>query len=103
LRFGYRRTKGPLVRGAVGQDRLKDQVEVPNDGQTRFGAGEQYDQNARAGYALMPQNLHASNKVSEHNIFNGPAIIVVAQLPSQKRLTPKASLKSFRIKLPGGL
>jgi hypothetical protein len=49
----------------------------------KFGAGALYLPMVKLGFLAFPQNLHAANKPSEHNIANMLPRIVVAQLGGQ--------------------
>lgn len=63
----------------------------------RFGAGalygDTYGDVTAFPYTVSPQNLHASNKPSEHNIANMLPRIVVAQLGAQTQ--PRAFKKTL--------
>ena len=75
------------------QDRAAGDSDNPGyDGIGKFGAGVLYGQRPMLAYKAVPQNLHASNKPSEHNISNMLPRIVVAQLA-----TPRKSALTGRI------
>lgn len=67
----------------------------------KFIAGALYGATALQ-FTRFPQNLHASNKPSEHNIGNIPVRIVVAQLAGQTDLRHLKRITSRRIVLRPG-
>lgn len=76
---------------------------------TRFGADLQYEERARAPYALTPwarppywMTLSASNKPSEHNIQNYLPVVNPAQLRGQTHPPNLKTLISHRIQLGPG-
>lgn len=79
------------------------------DARSRFGADFQYQERARAAYALTPGasppywiTLNASNKASEHNIQNYRPVINVAQLAPQTQPPNLKNLISYRALLRPG-
>jgi len=82
------------------------------DAQTKFGAGALYDDDV--GFAWVHtkpwspvvrshiQMSKVSNRASEHNIFNMPVRIVVAQLPTLTRPSNLKNLVSRRLVLRPG-
>lgn len=79
------------------------------DAQGKFGAGTQYRLDVARPYDLTPAaaaprwaTLAASNKPSEHNIYNGARIIPVAQLAGQTAPPNLKRLISYRAQLRPG-
>ena len=96
---------GRLVNGAIGENPVADSREVPLDDIRRFGAQTQFQPNVKEQFrqypfAKYPWTLHASNKASEHNIFNSWPVIVVGQLAGQTTPPDLSRIVSRRIRLP---
>ncbi len=68
----------------------------------KFGAGVLYEPVVKLGFLASPQNLHASNKPSEHNTGNIPIRIVVAQLAGQTQPPALKRMISQRLVLRPG-
>ena len=82
------------------------------DAQDKFGAGALYDDDVGFAYTHVKpqarlvrswiQTSKVSNRAAEHNIFNMPVRIVVAQLPTLTRPSNLKNLVSRRIVLRPG-
>lgn len=94
-----------------GQGKDVSRIHVPLDGWSKFGANHQYGRNdGGAGFRYASLNgleraqpvLHASNKTSEHNIFNMPLTpgMVVAVRPINKFSKQNLKIRSTPVKLP---
>ena len=87
----------------IGRVPDRDRTDHPGyDGQSKFGAGVLYGRSRMFAYLAVKQNLHASNKPSEHNIGNVLPRIVVAQLatPRKSLMTPRILSKPITL-VPG--
>lgn len=93
----------------IGRSVAQDRAFPAYDAQDKFGASTQYALRVQRPYDLTPRaelpywaTLHASNKVAEHNIANGPRFIPVAQLANQTRPPNLRNLISHRAFLRPG-
>jgi hypothetical protein len=96
---------GRIVNGSIGEFPDQDQAHPVLDPITRFGADTQYKPNVQVPYrvnpfARYPWTLSASNRVSEHNIFNAWPVIVVAQYAGPTEPPDYRRIVSRRIRLP---
>jgi hypothetical protein len=97
---------GRLVNGAWGDNPATEVPYVPLDPVSTFGAVTQYQPNVKDQFrqypfsTRYPWTLRASNRVSEHNIFNAYPIIQVTQLAGQTQSPDYRRIVSRRIRLP---
>jgi hypothetical protein len=99
-RFVSGRTRnGRLVNGAFGDNPTIERPNVPLDSVMTFGAVK--DQFRQYPFSVRyPWTLRASNRVSEHNIFNSYPVINVAQIAGQTQSPDYRRIVSRRIRLP---
>ena len=100
-----RPANGRIVSGSIGEHPDQDRAEPPLDPITKFGADTQYKGNVQVPFrsypfSKYPWTLHASNKSSEHNVFNAWPVIVVAQLAGATEPPDYRRIVSRRIRLP---
>lgn len=96
-----------MIGQSHSRDRVTGAADKPGyDPIGKFGAGALYGDTyadvTAFPYTVAPQNLHASNKPSEHNISNMLPRIVVAQLAPQvqSRALKKTISRSIQLR-PG--
>jgi hypothetical protein len=93
----------------IGRSYRQDTRWPAYDAQDKFGAATQYLLQVQRPYDLTPRaprpywsTTNASNKPSEHNTFNGPRFIPVAQLAAQTSPPNLRNLISYRAQLRPG-
>lgn len=93
----------------IGRSYVQDGKWPAYDAQDKFGAGALYAMPVQRAYDLTPWapapgwiTLSASNKPSEHNTYNGPRFIPVAQLAGQTAPPNLRNLISYRAYLRPG-
>lgn len=100
-----RASNGRIASGSIGFNADHDRAVPPLDPATKFGAVTQYqpnvkDQFRQYPFARYPWTLNASNRVSDHNIFNAWPVIVVAQFAGATEPPDYRRIVSRRIRLP---